>query len=194
MKVLGITGLIGAGKSVVRETLSVLYDIPCFDSDTIAKEVYFSPTVAREIYYRLGFNPTKDGLLNKALLKKTLAEPFKRCVLEEIVHRAVGREFEIWKEQQRSKWVCLESAILFTSGFNLLCDFTLAVEASEEIRHHRVQLRDNKRSIEELRNIDSLQTQEGRKQREGADYRINNCGTSSVIRAVEALWEQINNS
>lgn len=192
-KVLGISGLIGSGKSVVREALSVLYDIPCFDSDTIAKEVYFEPIVIGEIQGQLGFSPIKNGLLNKAKLKEVLTDPHNKKILEDIVHRAVARQFDEWCRRQSSQWVGIESAILFTSGFSRLCDFTLAVEVSDEIRHQRVLQRDQERSMAELQRIEAMQAEEGKRQRREANFKIDNSGTSSITRAVEALWERITN-
>ncbi|WP_353867183.1 dephospho-CoA kinase, partial [Porphyromonas sp. CAG:1061] len=53
-KVIGIAGQVGAGKSLVLQTLNVLYGIPLFDCDKIAKESYFIPSVREEIIDRFG--------------------------------------------------------------------------------------------------------------------------------------------
>ncbi|MBR8703934.1 dephospho-CoA kinase [Porphyromonas levii] len=192
-KVIGICGLIGSGKSVVREALTTLYDIPCFDSDSVAKGVYFDALVIGEIESQLGFLPIDRGLLNKGRLKETLSNPRRKAILEDIVHRAVAREFEKWRSEQGTQWVGIESAILFTSGFYRLCDTTLAVEAPEEVRFQRVQQRDSERSIDEFRQIEAIQEEEGRRQRGEADIKIDNSGTSSITRAIEALWERLIN-
>lgn len=192
-KILGISGVIGSGKSVVREALTVLYDFPSFDSDAVAKGVYFDKVVSYEIEQRLGFLPVQNGILDKVRLKETLAIPDRKMILEEIVHVAVARKFQEWIQQQSSTWIGIESAILFTSGFNRFCDFTVAVKASESNRCQRVLLRDKERSIEEFKRISSMQAEEGRREREEADMIIDNNGTSSITRAVETLWERITN-
>lgn len=192
-RVLGISGLIGSGKSVVREALTVLYDMPCFDSDTVAKKAYFDQAVVREIENLLRFSPVKSGQLDKIKLREALSDPQKKTILEEIVHRTVAKHFEEWRDKQSSPWVCIESAILFTSGFNSLCDVTLSVEAPDEIRHQRVLQRDSGRSIADLQKIEEMQAEEGRRQRGEADIKIDNSGTTSISRAVEALWERITN-
>lgn len=191
--IIGVTGLIGSGKSVVLKTLSKLYDIPYYDSDTHAKDLYFDPIVRDKIRAQLGFDPIAlDGTLNKPKLREVLDSEYERKLLEQINHEAVQRHFEEWSRASGSEIVALESAILFTSGFSELCDLTVSVYADKEIRRARVLARDNGRSQEDFKRIELIQVTEARRQQEEADIIIENNGTSSIIRAVEALWERIN--
>lgn len=191
-KVVGITGLIGSGKSIVRQALSVLYGMPSFDSDVVAKEVYFFPEVQQEIEAKLSFSPiTKEGVLNRKELALALANPQKKQVLEEVNHRAVAQQFDQWKDRQKSEWVGIESAILFTSGFNKLCDFTVAVRADANTRKARVLQRDSHRNERELEHIEALQQKEGEQQKAYANFIIDNRESCSITRAIEALWEQL---
>lgn len=191
--VIGVTGQIGSGKSVVSKALSTLYDVPYYDSDGYAKELYLDAEVRVEIQAHLGFDPIDEqGTLDKHSLRQALEEEQSRRVLEQINHRAVHSHFEEWAITSGSEVVVLESAILFSSGFYRLCDLTVVVVADPEVRKERVLARDNERSEEDFERIEWLQAHEATRQGAEADITIVNNGTSSVIRAVEALWASIN--
>lgn len=193
-KVLGITGLIGSGKSVVREGLEVLLTLPCFDSDSVAKDAYFDHAVQDEIIAQLGFVPVKDGALDKSKLGECLSSPEKKQKLESIIHTYVADKFVQWKEAQSSEWVGIESAILYTSGFYKMCDLVLAVEVSKEVRRERIKHRDPYRKNTEIDAIMALQEEERKRQEERADIRLDNNSSSSITREIEALKERLINT
>lgn len=144
MKVLGITGPIGSGKSTVAELLIAL-GLPCYDCDRAAKELMTKDAELREQIVDLFGDQayTKGGELNRGVISARIFSDIQlRRQLERVIHPAVARDFERWVQLQTSEWVGLESAILVESGFVSLADRVLFVTASSEVRLQRVSLRD----------------------------------------------------
>lgn len=193
-KVIGIAGQVGAGKSLVLQTLNVLYGIPLFDCDKIAKESYFIPSVREVIIDRFGVDPIKgNGELAKEGISRLLANKKTKEELERIIHGTVKEQFELWKGQQVAEWVALESAILFTSNMYRLCDITIAIKAETSIRMSRVLKRDPYRSEKGFELLENLQREETTRQNDEADWHIDNSGKTSIIRELEVIYHQLDN-
>lgn len=188
-RVVGVCGLIGSGKSVVRRMLQIVYGCPSFDSDDEAKKLYFSSTLRGEMRRRLSIDPIRDGVIDKTLLHHCLQNPETRKELEEIVHSALEDRWHQWLSVQEAPVVVLESAILYTSGYHEFCDRIIAVTAPAEIRRARVLHRDGVERAERFESIEGMQVKERDLQMSRADHRIHNDGVQSVIRQVEELSE-----
>ena len=68
MKIVGLTGGIGSGKSVILEVFSS-YGVPCYQSDNRAKELMQkSPELIRQIKVLFGEDIYKDKKLNRSKL------------------------------------------------------------------------------------------------------------------------------
>ncbi len=144
-KVLGITGGIGSGKSVVARCLRNM-DIPVYNCDDEAKRLNDTHPAIRQALTALIGNNTydTDGHLNKSVLATYLfADQQNASRINAIIHPHVMDDFLQWKQRQVSPWVAIESAILFESGFNRLADKILTVSAPEEIRIERAVKRDH---------------------------------------------------
>lgn len=190
-KVLGVTGLIGAGKSCVIRSLQVLYGIECFDCDKIAKGTYYFPQIRKQIMTKLGIDPIgQNGVLEKGAIAGLLADMHTKETLEGIIHKAVEAEFIKWRNTLKYEWVALESAILFTSGMHTHCDLILSVVANKEIRKKRVLSRDPLRVPQDFELLESLQSDEATRQNNEADIFINNDGDTSIIRELEIVYYQ----
>lgn len=191
-KVIGIAGQVGAGKSIVLQTLNVLYGLPLFDCDNVAKQCYFIPSVRENIINSFGVDPIEEsGKLAKDKISALLANNKTKKKLEKIIHNAVREQFELWKSRYSGQWIAVESAILFTSDMNRLCDITLAVEAETPIRKRRVLRRDTDRSEDGFELLEALQKIESERQKNEADLHINNSGKSSIIRELEVIYNQL---
>ena len=90
MKVVGLTGGIGSGKSTIREWFSS-QGVPCFDSDTVGKELLNS-SLKEKIIQDFGSHfYSKEGKLDRARLAALVfsdSEALKK--LNSIVHPAVA--------------------------------------------------------------------------------------------------------
>lgn len=147
MKIIGITGSIGSGKSHVAALISEK-GIPRIDTD----EVYHgfvskrSPmTEEIEKYFGGGvINP--DGSLNRAELGKIVfSEPEKLKLLNSLTHETVKSKVREMLAQYRKageKAVLVEVPLMFESGFDKECDEVVCVVADDELRLRRICERD----------------------------------------------------
>ena len=148
MKIIGLTGLTGAGKSTVAQKL-MAYGCYHIDADKVAKDVINnSEDVKNKLKERFGddvVNP--DGTTNRPLLaSRAFADEDSTNALNEITHPAVTDEIKsIIKdiEEVGYRGVIIDAIALFESGEDKLCDFTVAVIAPQEIRLERIMKRDN---------------------------------------------------
>lgn len=146
MKVLGLTGGIGSGKSYVGRILTERFDIPVYDCDTQAKRLNETSPIIREALIQLVGNGVYDdkGHLQKAILAQYLFQgKEQQRKVNAIIHPVVRQDFTVWKEQQTTPIVALESAILVESGFTDLADEVLLVTAPLPLRIQRAMDRDS---------------------------------------------------
>ncbi|WP_299440527.1 dephospho-CoA kinase [uncultured Aquimarina sp.] len=144
MKVIGLTGGIGSGKSTVAKMFAKL-GVPIYIADDEAKKMMNEDVNIK--------NQIKDLLGTKSYIKGELNRPFiadkvfndKELLgkLNAIVHPAVATHFIAWKNEQKSNYVIKEAAILFENGGYKQCDYTVLVTAPKETRIERVLKRDN---------------------------------------------------
>lgn len=143
MKVVGLTGGIGSGKTTVIKMFAAL-GVPVYIADIEAKKLTNSSPVIREKLIKL---LGKEAYQNDKLNRKFVAEKIfnDKNLLEgvnAIIHPEVGLNFEKWREQQTSDYVIKEAAILFENGSYKNCDVVILVTAPEEVRIARVMKRD----------------------------------------------------
>ncbi|MBI33986.1 MAG: dephospho-CoA kinase [Flavobacteriales bacterium] len=156
MKVLGVTGGMGSGKTTVCRIFKTL-GVPVFSSDEISKSILFSDEIQKEIIGLFGVRVQKNNRLDKNKLSKIIfSEAGAIKKINNFLHPKVGEAFDFWKSQQKSKLVIKEAAILFESGAYKSCDYVINVFCNEQERIRRVMLRDN-RSEAEIKSILSNQ-------------------------------------
>lgn len=142
MKIVGLTGGIGSGKSTVAKIFNALGH-PVFNSDIVAKKCYHQVSCRTRIEQLLGEGVYHGDSVNfKAVSQIVFNEPAKLKALNEIIHPCVQEQFVKWTSLQRGTFVIKEAAILIESGAFKNCDFIISVEASEAIRTQRVVKRD----------------------------------------------------
>lgn len=138
-----LTGGIGSGKSTIaRELRARGYAV--YDTDTEAKRLIVSnPLVRSQVEYLLGSEVFDgDTYLTRLVAKQIFHHPDLRLRLNAIVHPAVAFHLRRWAQEQGERPCFVESAILFESGLDALCDRIVIVDAPEEIRIRRVLMRD----------------------------------------------------
>ena len=195
MKVIGLTGGIGTGKSTVSAYLKQK-NIPIVDADQIAREITApgSP-VLDDIRALLGDDVFfEDGTMdrqkvasvifsNQELLSAyealTTAEAVRRCILE----------LEEYRQKGNYDMAVLDAPLLFECGLESQTDEDWVVDADLEIRISRVMARDG---ISRQAIIDRIQRQmSSEKKRELADFVIDNSGSLDELYVqVDALLER----
>lgn len=173
MKVLGCTGGIGSGKSYVSNIFNKM-GVPLYCSDEMAKKLYDTDESLRgALLSLLGRDIMKDGVIQReAMARKIFSSADLLQKTEELVHPAVMRDFERWKEKWRgSDFVIMESAIILQKPLvRRAVDRILLVTAPEELRIERVIRRDNTTREAVLKRMAAQMTDE--KMRAMADFTI----------------------
>ena len=165
MKVLGITGGVGSGKSQVLAYLETRYHASVCQMDEVAKQLQKKGTPCyREIVREFGTEIAgPDGELDRVRLGAAVfSDAGKRKILNRIVHPAVLEEVSrdiAEKESRGVKLYVVEAALLPDVGREL-CDELWYVYAAEEVWRRR--LKDSRRySYEKInRMIESQPTEE----------------------------------
>ena len=145
MKIIGITGGTGSGKSVLSAELKRL-GAEVIDADQIAREVAKKGGAAfEEIVRNFGTEILDEqGEINrKALGGIVFANPEKLELLESITHKHIFEKMR--KEVQTSckDTIVLDVPLLFQCDFPIKCDMTVAVIAGDAVRIKRIMDRDN---------------------------------------------------
>lgn len=144
MKVIGITGGTGAGKSSVCDELKRC-GAEIVDCDKIAKEiVQVGQPALKEIINVFGDDVVlQDGNLNrKALAAIVFSDKEKLGTLNKITHKYIFDEMKRRMTSTDASVVVLDVPLLFQSDFPFECDVTVAVIADEETRLERIICRD----------------------------------------------------
>jgi len=151
MKIVGITGGIGSGKSVVCKVFEQL-GIPVYEADSAAKLLYDKyPELKQSIKELVSEDAIdKNGNINKKKLAEIVFNnDEKLAVLNKLVHPLVKLDFKNWVESHKGfPYLIKEAAILFESGANKDCDIVITVVSPIELRVERIRQRDKKTKAE----------------------------------------------
>ncbi len=144
MKIVGLTGGIGSGKTTVAKQFQAL-GIPVYIADEEAKKLMNrSKIIKRKLIALFGDEAYKDNTLNRPFLADKIfnnAENLKK--MNAVVHPKVASHFKNWVKKQIAPYVLKESAILFENGAYKDCDLIITVTAPLELRKKRLLKRDN---------------------------------------------------
>ena len=145
MKIIGITGASGSGKSEFVNALN----LPVINADKVAREVVEkgSDCLAKLVEHFGEDILFADGTLNRKLLaKKAFSTREQTDVLNSITHPFIKDLInkEICDLKTRGeKVIVLDAPQLFEANCEDLCDFVVGVLADFEIRKARIMKRDN---------------------------------------------------
>lgn len=185
---LGLTGGFGSGKSTVAE-LFAKRGAAVIDADKLAHEVYRKGSrLSRKIRALL---PELKGNLSRSRIAEIIfRRPEKRKRLESLVHPYV---FERVKEEigrAKANVVVLEVPLLFESGFDRLCDRTLAVTAGKGQILARLRARGF--SSAEIRRREKAQLSLREKVKRADDVIDNSKNLEETGKQVERIWNRLN--
>ena len=190
----GISGIIGSGKSTVCSIFRLL-GIPVYSADTEAKKLYSRKDVKDLVDQAFGAKVfDSDGnVVFKQLADIVFSDKTQLAVLNRIIHPLVKEEFRLWYQQYSDEqYVLYESALFFESGFYKDYDLSIVVMAPIELCINRIQERDNVSRQNVLARINSQWAPE--KKSELADYVIFNDEQQLLIPQVLDTHHKIVNS
>jgi len=190
MKIVGLTGGIGSGKSSV---LSVFWSlgVPCYQSDISAKKLMqHDPELINQIKALFGDDIYEGEKLNRGKLAEVVFDDKSKLEsLNAIVHPRVKEDFQLFLSQQNADYVIKEAAILFETGGAEDCDVTILVTAPEDLRIERVMKRE-KSKVEHIKSRMRHQWSDEKKI-PMADYVINNIDWDKTLKKVEEIHQKL---
>lgn len=190
-RIVGVTGGFGTGKSTVAQCFKKL-GAAVLDADKFAHEALRSES---PVYKRLaaligpeGLDP--DGAIDR---KKVAAMIFQeehiRRAVEAVVHPYVFERIRQEAKRASQEAVVLDIPLLFETGFNQYCHWTVTVDAPEGVVLKR--LRRKGFSGEDIQRRQAVQMPLKQKKKL-ADFVVSNGGTLNQTRSqVLKIWEQI---
>ena len=145
MKIIGLTGGMGSGKTTALKLFEKL-GVPSYIADERGKYLLQNDAeIIRKVKHLLG----EESYIKNVVNRKYIADKvFKNTSilqkLNDIVHPAVYSDFKKFTEHVSTKnYIVYETALLFESNSQYLCDKTILVVAPKNIRLQRILNRDN---------------------------------------------------
>ena len=183
--VIGLTGNIGTGKSVVRRMLEHLgaYGI---DADALAQRTYArgAPGYQAVIKQFGHWIVTPDGEIDRGRLGRIVfADPQALAILEEIVHPLVNQAIDFLVKRSVQPVIVVEAIKLLEAGLDKKCNSIWVAAAPKEVQLTRLTMKRRMRKAEAFQRIEAQPAQELKIA--AALVVINNVGS------IEDTWRQV---
>ncbi len=190
-RVVGVTGGIGSGKTVVCNAFAAL-GVPVFDADIAAREVVApGAPLLQDVVAEFGPGVRgADGELDRRALRSLVfASDTRRRALEALLHPAIRARLAEQIGRCESDYCLLCIPLLVEKGGYENIERILVVDCDPELQRRRVAARDNL-TVDEVTAI--MRTQATRDQRLAAadDIIENNGDLDAVLEEVARLHEQ----
>ena len=195
MAVVGLTGGVAAGKSLVSAELERL-GAHVIDADLISKEI-FAPGTAEFKEAVLAFGSAilaKDGTINRKLLgAMVFADAAKLRLLNSITHPSILRRIrdEVASLKGRGEGVVVvDAALVMETGLDKEIDAVVVVYAPPEAQLDRLMKRDGLSREQALQRIDAQMPMEEKVKR--AQFVIDNSGEAAdALASVKDLYGKL---
>ncbi|MCK8492493.1 dephospho-CoA kinase [Spirosoma sp. RP8] len=186
---IGVTGGIGAGKSVVCRIFQA-FGIPIYEADERAKWLTENDPILKADIVRVLGAQAYDALgrYNRAwVASQVFADPTLLAGLNGVIHPRVMSDTDAWVNEHADKpYVVKEAAIMNAAGQNNSLHKVIVVQAPLALRIERTKQRDPHRSEAEIINIINRQISDAERLKL-ADYVIDNDETQLLLPQVVAL-------
>lgn len=184
MKIIGVAGTSGAGKTTLCSIFKEEYGAYIIDADEVAKELSQKGTAyLQAICKQFGLNVVdENGELKRSELAHIIYEDTeKRNQLNALTFVYVVQEIrERINQLQGEKLVIMDAPLLFESKLDEICDFVIGMIAQEEEKIERICKRDRiSKEIAQKRLKIQMDEREIQKR---ADYIIKNDGDKVLLK------------
>lgn len=189
MKIIGLTGGIGSGKSTVTDYL-IARGFPVLDADKIAREIVL-PGSEMLIQLTSVFGKSilmQDGSLDRKKLGNIVfSDPEKKKILDGLMHtrilELIHDRILQYREETVHKLIFIDAPLLFETGLDKSVSEIWVIDVDEETRIKRIMERDGLKREDIAMRISNQMTRDEKNKR--ADVILDNTGNQ------EALYQQI---
>ncbi|MGG6264613.1 dephospho-CoA kinase [Leptolyngbya sp. AN03gr2] len=186
MRIIGITGGIGMGKTTISNYLATAHHLPVLDADLIAREaVEPGSPILSQIIDQYGSSLIRlDGSLDRSKLGSIIfSDPAERTWLEQQIHPFVRKKLETERDRLAYSTLVMVIPLLFEAQMTDLVTEIWVVSCPESQQIQRLMQRE-KLSLEQAQaRIRSQMSIEEKRDR--ADHILDNSTT------LEALMQQV---
>jgi dephospho-CoA kinase len=141
VKILGLTGGVGMGKSTATAMLRRM-GVPVYDADAAVHRMMGKGGIAAAAVSAAFPGVVKDGAVDRAALgSRVFGDPAAMKRLEAIIHPLVRQDEDRFlgeMQRRRTKLVVMDVPLLFESGREQRYDAVIVVSAPEFLRRDRV--------------------------------------------------------
>lgn len=188
--ILGLTGGIGAGKTLVSNHFASL-GIEIVDADVIARDVVAIGSDGLNAIVKHFGNAIllDDGSLNRAKLRDIIfADPEQKNWLNNLLHPLIRQNITAQLNAATSPYVVLSAPLLFENKLDALCNHTLLVDVPVEVQLERTAARDSV-STEQVKSIIAAQMSRDDKLKKATSILDNHREINVVLADVEVLHQ-----
>lgn len=180
--VVGLTGGIGSGKSLVTDCFGAL-GVDVIDADVVARQVVEPGSEGlAQIAARFGDKVLQpDGTLNRQALREIVFhQPDHKAWLDALLHPLIRKGMESAIQASTSAYAVLAVPLLIENNLTAMADRVLVIDCPEDLQLSRAMQRDGS-SEQTIRNI--IKAQASRADRLAhADDIIDNSGSRDATR------------
>ena len=190
MKIIGLTGGIGSGKSTVLALFKALGALT-YVADTEAKKLMNTDAELRnQIINLFGEQAYVNGKLNNVHIASVVfGNKEKLTALNGLVHPKVRKDFQQFIKNQKADFVIYEAAILFESGSDAFCDYIITVIADFELKIERIMKRDGISEAQILERMKNQSTDDFKIKK--SDFVIRNNHLNATKQQVLTIFEML---
>lgn len=165
MKIIGITGNSGSGKSTISKLISKNYEAKIIDADRIAKEMAKNNSeYLQAIRQTFGEDIVKNNELDrKRLADIVFSNKTEKVKLDSLTFEYVVKEIKSELEANQKlnyEYIILDVPLLFESKLDEMCDYIIGVIAPKTEKIKRICKRDNLSEEKALQRLNNQENDE----------------------------------
>ena len=187
---IGLTGVIGSGKSTAANYFSKL-GVPVFFADNSAKKIMNTDSSVKKcLVDLLGSLAYLNGELNKQFISdKIFNNQNLLKSINNLIHPKVQEDFNLWLTNQTSPYVIYEAALIFENSSEHLFDKIICIKTPLDIIYNRLKERGDysKNRIDKILKNQLSQNVKCSK----SDYCIENISMDSLVIEIDKIHSSL---